>query len=130
MLEKINWTVNIQVMGGPAISETKTIEVDAYDKIDVVIEDGTTDKEVQVQPGSTGVQFLMIKTDNYGDKLKYKVNDGTSSTSDINLDSPVHLFIGSGSIGLFGKAPIKFLFSNSLGKNAAVNILVGRDATP
>lgn len=130
MIEKINWTVNVQVVGGPAISETRTIEVDAYDKVDVVIEDGSTDKEVQVQPGSTGVRFLMIKTDNYGDKLKYKVNDGSSSTSDIQLDSPIHLFIGSGSIGLLGKAPIKFLFSNSLGKNASIKILAGRDATP
>ncbi len=130
MIEKINWTVNVQVVGGPAISETRTIEVDAYDKVEVVIEDGSTDKEVQVQPGSTGVRFLMIKTDNYGDKLKYKVNDGTSSTSDIQLDSPIHLFIGSGSIALFGKAPIKFLFSNSLGKNASIKILAGRDATP
>lgn len=130
MTEKINWTVSVQVAGGPAISETKTIEIDAYDKMDVVIDDNSTDKEVQVQPASTGIQFLMIKTDNYGDKLKYKVNDGTSSTSDIVLDSPVHLFIGNGAINLFGKAPIKFLFSNSLGKNAAVKILVGRDATP
>jgi hypothetical protein len=71
MSEKIFWTLNVQVGGGPKISESKTMEVDAYDKVEVTIEDGAADKEVQVQPGGTGVQFLMIRSDQFGSDLTY-----------------------------------------------------------
>ena len=33
MTEKINWTLNVQVVGGPKILASDTIDVDAYDKI-------------------------------------------------------------------------------------------------
>lgn len=129
--EKISWTLNVQVVGGPRLSESKTIEVDAYDMIQVTIDDGTTtDKEVQIQPGATGVQFLLIKSDQYGENLQYKVSDGTTTTSAVKLDAPVQLFIGSGAVGLLDKAPVKLLFTNTLGKAANIQVLVGRDATP
>ncbi len=58
MTEKINWTLNVQVVGGPKILSSDTIEVDAYDKIDVTIE--PSEKEVQIQPGDLGqMQFLL-----------------------------------------------------------------------
>lgn len=77
MSEKINWSFNIQVVGGPKLSESQTMEVEAYDKIQVTVEDGASDKKVELQPGASGqVCFLMISSDQYeGDKLTYKVND-------------------------------------------------------
>jgi hypothetical protein len=129
MPEKISWTLNVQVVGGPKLLASQTITVDAYDMLQVSILDAAADKEVQVQPGASGVQFLLISSDQYGDKLTYKVNDGSSSTSAIKLDAP-HVLIGSGAVGLLDKAPIKLLFSNTMGKAASVQILVGRDATP
>ena len=33
MSEKINWTLNVQVVGGPKMSASQTVTVDAYDKI-------------------------------------------------------------------------------------------------
>lgn len=99
----------------------------AYDKIEVTITDGVTDEDVEIQPGGTGqVQFLLIRSDQYGDKLTYKVNAATATP--IKLDAQ-HVLIGTGAVGLLGAAPTKLLFSNTLGKAATVQILVGRKAT-
>ncbi|MFQ5856215.1 MAG: hypothetical protein ACE5LU_11285 [Anaerolineae bacterium] len=127
MAEKINWTLNVQVVGGPKMSASKTMTVDAYDKIEVVISDGATDEEVQVQPGGSGqVQFLLISSDQYGGDLTYKVNVGTADP--IKLDAQ-QLLMGDGAVGLLGAAPEKLLFSNGLGNDASIQILVGRIAT-
>jgi hypothetical protein len=129
MSEKINCMVNAQVVGGPRISESRIIEIEAYDMIVVTVDDTATDKEVQVQPGTSGAQFLLIRSDQYGEKLTYKVKDDTGETGSIKLDA-LQLLMGSGAVGLLGKAPIKLLFSNTSGKAASIQILVGRDATP
>lgn len=130
MSEKINWILNIQVIGGPRISESKTMEVEAYDKIEVKIDNGASDREIEVSPGEGTVQFLLIKTDHYGNGLQYKVNNGSTSSNPIILDEPVHLFMGAGSVGSLGIVPIKLLFTNELGEDVLIHILIGRDATP
>lgn len=127
MSENINWTLNIQVTGGPKVSVSETITVDAYDKIQVIVEDGASDKEVQIQPGDLGqVQFLLISSDQYSADLSYKVNEDTADA--IKLDA-LQLLIGDGAVGLLGAAPEKLLFSNNLGSDASIQILVGRKAT-
>lgn len=133
MSEKISWTLNVQVESGPKISESKTITVEAYDKIEVTIKDKATEEEVWVQPGDKGqVQFLLIKSDEYGDKLTYTVNVAatTSSISIIKLDA-LQLFMGDGVAELLdkNKAPEKLFFTNNLGKDVSIEILVGRKAT-
>jgi hypothetical protein len=132
MTEKINWTVNVQVVRGPKIFVSDIIDVDAYDKIDVTIEPDASDKEVQIQPGDLGqVQFLLIKSDQYGDGLTYKVNDVNNDA--IKLDA-LQVLIGNGAVGLFEESPAKLLFSNELELDgvkipASVEILIGRKAT-
>jgi hypothetical protein len=129
MSEKINWTLNVQVVGGPMLSSSDTMIVDAYDKIQVSADVGATDKKVEVQPGGSGqVQFLLITSDKYGEKLTYKVND-SASTKIIKLDGP-QLLIGKGAVGLLDPAPSSLFFTNSLDVGASIEILVGRDATP
>lgn len=131
MTEKINWTLNVQVVGGPKILASDTIDVDAYDKIDVTIEPDASEKEVQIQPGDLGqVQFLLIKSDQYGDGLTYKVN---AANDEITLDA-LQVLIGDGAVGLFKGSPEKLLFTNNLVSDgdkipASIQILVGRKAT-
>ena len=36
MPEKISWTLNVQVVGGPKVSAADIMEVEAYDKIEAV----------------------------------------------------------------------------------------------
>jgi hypothetical protein len=127
MSEKINWTLNVQVTAGPKIQATQTMTVDAYDKIDVSIVDGVADEEVQVQPGGAEqVHFLLIYSDQYGDSLTYKIND--PGATPVKLDA-LQLLMGEGAVGLLEAAAVKLFFSNSMGKDAAVQILVGRKAT-
>jgi hypothetical protein len=129
MPETIVLTIGAEGASGPTLKESRTLALDAYDKISVTVPDGTTNMEVQLQPGGTGsTRLLIIKSSQYGDALKYTVNTGTT---DHVLDEP-HVLIGAGAVGLFGSEPTKFVFDNALGagKDAQIQILIGRDATP
>lgn len=129
MPETIVLTLGADVASGPTVKDSRTLTVDAYDKISVTIPDGTANMDVELQPGGTGsVRLLIIKSNLYGDALKYTVNTGTS---DHVLDQP-HVLIGTGAVGLYGAEPTKLVFDNALGagKDAQIQILIGRDATP
>jgi hypothetical protein len=127
MPETIVLTVSADVASGPKLKESRTLAIDAYDKLSVTVPDGTTDLEVELQPGGTGsIQLLIVKSNVYGEDLKYTVN---ADTTDRVLDQP-HVLIGTGSIGLYGAEPTKLVFDNALGNDAQIQILVGRDATP
>lgn len=125
MTESINWTVTAAVDGGPKVSGTNTIEVDAYDKIGVVVA-AQSQTQVQVQPGSAGqVQFLLVKADPYSPSLTYRVNQPDATP--IPLDT-LQLFNGAGAVSLLDPSPKTFFFSNGTENDTAVAILVGRNA--
>lgn len=127
MPETIVLTVNTVVAGGPKLTVSRAIEVDAYDKIKVTIPDGTTGMDVELQPGGTGqVSFLQVTSTQYGEDLLYRVNAGTT---DHILDQP-HLLSGKGAVGILSAAPEKLVFDNAMGADVEVQILIGRDATP
>ena len=126
MTESINWSLNVQVIGGPKIMASDTKEIEAYDKIEVTIEAETADKEVEIQPGGAGrVQFLLIKSDTYSEDLTYKVNELTTI---IKLDA-LQVFIGNGAVELLTEPPEKLVFTNDLTNPVSIEILVGRMAT-
>lgn len=126
MPETINWTLSVQVAGGPTISAIRSLSVDAYDVVNVVIPAGATEVEVAVQPGSADqVQFLLINSNQYGADLTYTL---TSGGSEIALDAQL-LLVGEGAVGLLGSAPETLFFSNGLPNDASIQILVGRRAT-
>lgn len=129
MNSTINLILKASVVGGPSISVSEAITVEAYDKIDVTILQGAVDKEVEIQPGaSTLVQMLLIKSSKYdGTKLKYKVHD--TGATPIVLDKE-QLFLGQGAVGLLGTDLDKLFFTNNLTEDVTIEILVGRDATP
>lgn len=131
MAEKINWTLNVQVVGGPKVSDSKTVEVEAYDLIEVEVPagDNTTPgtSTVEVQPGGSGqVKFLMITSSVYDANLTYAVDVGSA----IKLDA-LQMLIGEGAVGLLGSTQKLFAFTNKAGldKPASIKILVGRKAT-
>lgn len=133
----IQWSTSIKISGGPQISSSKTVNVEAYDSIKVIIiGTGTTggpdmDKEVEVQPGSASgqVTFLAITCDRYDASLTYKVNVNTNPS--IALDEP-HVLVGQGAVGLLDPSlsPMRLFFSSNIPQDAEIQILVGRDATP
>ncbi len=129
MSESIIVSANIVIPNGPVFAVSRTLAVDAYDKIDVAVPDSAADLEVEIQPGAAGqVRFLLVTASQYGAGLSYKVNSNASPAVH-TLDEP-HVLIGAGSVGMLDPAPSRLFLSNSLGSEAQVQILVGRDATP
>lgn len=115
--------------GGPSMTISQTLSVEAYDLIDVTVADTSVDTEVEVQPGSAAgqVQFLVVSASQFNPPLTYKVNAPGNPSHD--LDRTL-LLTGPGAVGLLGFAPESLLFTNATGSDVTVQILVGRDATP
>ena len=131
MAKQIKATLTVQVPGVALSSATHTLEVEATGQIAVTVpgESGGTPGElvVDVQPGDAGqVKLLMITADSYGEDLTYTVTGGSA---DVALDGP-QIFVGSGAVGLLGATQNTITFSNSDASSVAVQIQVGRDATP
>ena len=125
MVEKINWTLNVQVVDGPKVPDADTFEVEAYDMIEVEIPDKDTSGGkaiVDVQPSDTGVRFLLMTAGDYSN-LTYEVDSGSANT----LDAPL-LLMGEGAVKLLGATQKQFEFTNKGTKAVTVKILVGRDA--
>lgn len=127
MPSTINWTLSAQVVGGPKILASDSSEAEAYDVINVTIPNSPDTVEVEVQPSSGRVTFLMITSDNYHESdISYTVD---ASPTVIQLDAP-QLFVGAGIMALLGGGPGSLTFTNSTNDPANIRILVGRDATP
>jgi hypothetical protein len=127
MPKNITWKAQSSIAGGPSTSTSQVIAIEAYDEIEVDLEDGDTDEEVEVQPGGAGqVRFLQISATAYGEDLSYKVN-ATGNPSH-KLDRPL-LLAGDGAVGLLDPAPASLFFTNNLGSGATIHVLVGRNAT-
>lgn len=143
-MANLNLTLNAQVVGGPQVSASRTKQIEAYDKVDVMINPGDTDVEVDIQPGAADqVGFLLIKSNLYSQaaadqKLTYFVVDGDTkfpaAGDGIELNDP-HIYIG-GALAVFGLAPRAVRFTSTYGADptnpkvnrAVVEILVGRSA--
>ena len=123
MPEKISWTLNVQVVGGPKVSAADIMEGEAYDKIEAVAPAGDS-VTVNVQPGD-GARFLLITASSY-ENLNYEAD---ASGNPVTLDG-THVLIGSGAVSLLGGTQNQFIFSNGGAANITVEILVGRQATP
>lgn len=140
-MKNLNASASFQIPGGPTLSATASLEIEAYDRIDVTLKPGDNEKTVEIQPGAASqLRLLVIKSSLYdaGGDLTYVVSDGTNDSDPVNIDAP-QIFMGGGAVGLFGVDPPKSVkFTNSLtpagpsdtSKDAYIEILVGRDATP
>ena len=130
----VNYGFSIQVTGGPQIAQARATTVQAYDKIEVSVDPGAIDVVVDVQPGAASqVVLLALSSSLNDDKVTYKVADGGGDKGPFKLDSPQ--FFTGGAVAVFGASPKTLKFSNAHPagdptKKAAIEIFVGRDATP
>lgn len=122
---KIDWSFNVIVDGGPKFSDARSVTVDAYDKVDAKVGKKSS-VTVKVQPSEDAgkVQFVLIMSTKYDDKLTFKVDGGANN---IKLDEP-QLLVGDGAVSLLNKdkSPKEFAFTNDLDADVVVQILVGR----
>jgi hypothetical protein len=128
MTERLSYAVSVQVTTGPKMSASNQLEIQAYDKAQVILVDGDSDIQVNIQPDGVDLtHFLSITASVYSSSLTYKVND--AAATEIQLDGP-HVFIGAGAVGLLDPAPTTLFFGNATGGDVRVTVLVGRDAIP
>jgi hypothetical protein len=127
---KINYSVTVQVVGGPSLPIAGVLEVDAYEKIDVAVPakagaaDGTAD--VTVSAGDLAHTKLLVMTASTQDgSLKFKTT--AAGAAAVPLTGPVTL-IGGTACSLLGADPDTLTFTNSAAAVAEVTILVGRKA--
>lgn len=130
MKVNISWKLSVEIPSGPSLTIGSAVEVEAYDRIVVTVPHSAAsppaEVAVDVQPGAAGkVRFLLIRSDSYGDNLKFKVHDTTNPARALN---DAVLLVGAGSLTLLESPLDKLLFLNSLGRAAAIEILVGRRA--
>jgi hypothetical protein len=125
MPETIRSVVQASVDGGPSLSATPSIQVDAYDKLSVVVgaADGATPGEaiVDVQPATAAkVELLMVTSSRYDDtELTYTVGSRA-----VELDT-AHLFSGA-MVKLFDSDPKQITITNKLDTPVTISVLVGR----
>jgi len=117
---------SIVIPNGPQFNFNRTLNVDAYEEIDVTIAAGAADEEVDLPGSNKPVQLIAIMSDLYADELTYKINTGATV---YKLNQPL-LLLGEDAVTLFSSAPAKLLFSNSAAKDSKVQILIGCHATP
>jgi hypothetical protein len=132
----VTLSVSIQASGGPQLSSSRPISVQAYDKVEVSLDPGgtaATEVVVQLQPGAADhVAVLALTSSLYSDKITYKVNDGTADSPEVALDQP-QVFTG-GAISFIGKDPKVIKLKNTFPasdatKKAQIEIFVARKAT-
>jgi hypothetical protein len=124
----LNWSITLQVTGGPTINTGLSgLVIEAVDRIDVTIDAGDADKVVQIQPGAAGaVHLLVVTSDVYGEKLSFKASDGATDSVKVVLDAP-QVYAGGGS-ALFGTDPQQLKLTNAGADAAHVTVFVARDA--
>lgn len=122
MAEHLIWDVTVRAADGPQVTASGEMEVDAYDKISVVVP-AQADLAVDLGPTAGGrITALVILPARPSDELSYDV-DGT----EIGLSHPQFLF--GGAVDLTGN-PAGLTLSNAGSEDSPVEIFLGRDATP
>lgn len=124
----MNWSITLQVTGGPAINAGLSgLEIEAVDRIDVTIDADGAEKVVHIQPGAAStVRLLVVVSDIYDKKLSFKASDGTTDSVKVVLDAP-QLYAGGAAV-LFGTDPQQLKLTNSSSNAAHVTVFVARDA--
>jgi hypothetical protein len=118
----INYSLSVQVAGGPKVAVSRSLTVHAYDVVDVSIP-AAGSADVEIEPGTKAgrVKLLVITADVYAD-LKY--DTGTAHV----LDGPLVL-VGEGAVALLDSTPGTIKFSNGHATEARpIHVFVGRAA--
>jgi hypothetical protein len=129
-MPELNWSVSIQVSGGPNLTISALSEhVEAIDRITVDVEPGET--TLDLQPGSVGqIRLLVIESSAYADELTFFLLEGTTTwptNSGVPLNHGPQIYAASTG-GLLGMDPKQLKLSNGTGASVTISIFVAREA--
>ena len=126
MPESVSWTYSIRARGGPSVGGTGVIDIDAYEKVSVVIAAGAT-QLIVLAPGKwADVHGLVIGASDLTGVLAVTPLGATAA---VPLDGPIVL-VGAGPVALLGAGDAKISFKNKGIADVVVDIFIARDATP
>ncbi len=129
-MEKVTYAVTVKVAGGPTLPIAGTLEVDAYEKLDLAVaaHAGGTDGKatVTVAPGELADVLALIITSSSNDGT-LRVQTSAAGAADISLTGPITL-LGGAAVSLLGTKPDQLTFTNTATSEARVTILVARKA--
>ena len=129
-MEKIIYSLSIQVSGGPTLTVAGVVEADAYEKLDVTVpaKVGQTAGKAEVTVSAADLaqtKMLVIQASSKDGSLKYKTT--AQGATDVPINGPVTLVSGTAT-GLLGVKPDKLTFANDATVPATVTIFVARKA--
>ena len=132
-MPELNWSVSIQVSGGPNMTIFAPSEqVEAIDRIEVNVQSGG-DTTIDLQPGLVGqIRLLVIESSTYADELTFVLVDGASTWPGPRKAVPLSHGpqIYSTSTGaLLDVDPKQLKVTNKTGAAVTISILVARRAT-
>lgn len=126
MTQGIGWSVSAWIEGGPTMQATGVVEVDAYEKISLVVNSGKT-LMVTVAPGTWATLSLLVIRPSITDgSVKYSFKTGGPQVA----LSATHSLFGDGAVSLLGSGNAELEFTNGGTADVTIDILLGRDATP
>lgn len=125
MPHAINVRLSVTVNQGPQMATSRTLQLDAYDTLDVTIPADDTPHAVEVQPDDGDqVRLLVITASSYDPALAWEADESGMAR---RLDEPVVL-AGTSLASLIGSAGNTIAFTNDGDTDQTVQILVGRQA--
>jgi hypothetical protein len=125
MPHSINVRLAVTVDRGPRVTATRTVELDAYDTVDVPIPADGNPHVVEVQPDDgEQVRLLVLTASSYDPPLTW---DADEAGTERQLDQPLVL-AGQALTSLVGGPANSIAFTNPGDADQTVQILVGRQA--
>lgn len=126
MAESVTWMYSARALRGPSLGSSGTLEVDAYQKINLSLPAGGPAQQVLVGPGTwADVSALVISASALDGGVEVTPDGGAAFA----LDGPLVL-IGAGAVSLLGAGNATVDLQNNGPDDVEVDILVARDATP
>lgn len=126
MAESVTWMYSASALRGPSVGASDTLEVDAYQKINLTLPAGGPAQSVTIGPGTwADVNALIVSASDLGGVVDLTPDGGAAFA----LDGPLVL-IGTGPVSLLGGGNATVDLQNNGAADVDVDIFVARDATP
>jgi hypothetical protein len=130
-MAKVNYTIGVQVGGGPQVNVPRTVDAEGHDKVDLEVAP-QTEKTIDLQPAlATKILILLIKSDLYAPEITFKIKGDGQESAELKLVEP-QVFINDAVTLLKVDRPTSITIKNALPANppkkAAIEIIVVRRA--
>lgn len=120
----VNWSVEVDVGGGPSVSAASSFLAEAYAVVEITADGGNSVTEAFQAAPVGELEFIFITATRYADAdLEFVLGGET-----VALDQP-QLYSGAGMLSRFAADVSDITVNNDLADSVTVSVLVGRAAS-